>query len=201
MEMYTYIEALASSQSAPGGGSAAAYAGSMGAALGNMVLNITIEKQAGADVDLLTSLVDQMTIHQQALYALVQGDEDASNQLFGAFKLSKATEEEKVERTRAIQAGLKIATEVPLEIMQHATAALEIMTQVASLGRKSVMADVTVGTAMLKTAIQAANENVEENVLLLKDESLQTAFDQKGKDFIQKSETAINKITETVATR
>ena len=201
MEMYTYIEALASSQSAPGGGSAAAYAGSMGAALGNMVLNITIEKQTGADVDLLTSLVDQMTIHQQALYALVQGDEDASNQLFGAFKLSKATEEEKVERTRAIQAGLKIATEVPLEIMQHATAALEIMTQVASLGRKSVMADVTVGTAMLKTAIQAANENVEENVLLLKDESLQTAFDQKGKDFIQKSETAINKITETVATR
>lgn len=201
MEMYTYIEALASSQSAPGGGSAAAYAGSMGAALGNMVLNITIEKQKGADVDLLTGLVDQMTSHQQALYALVQGDEDASNQLFGAFKLAKATDEEKAERTRAIQAGLKIATEVPLEIMQHATEALEIMTQVASLGRKSVMADVTVGTAMLKTAIQAANENVEENVLLLKDESLQIAFDQKGKDLIQRSETAINKITETVATR
>lgn len=201
MEMYTYIEALASSQSAPGGGSAAAYAGSMGAALGNMVLNITIEKQKGADVDLLTGLVDQMTSHQQALYALVQGDEDASNQLFGAFKLAKATDEEKAERTRAIQAGLKIATEIPLEIMQHATEALEIMTQVASLGRKSVMADVTVGTAMLKTAIQAANENVEENVLLLKDESLQIAFDQKGKDLIQRSETAINKITETVATR
>ena len=201
MEMYTYIEALASSQSAPGGGSAAAYAGSMGAALGNMVLNITIEKQKGADVDLLTGLVDKMTSHQQALYALVQGDEDASNQLFGAFKLAKATDEEKAERTRAIQAGLKIATEVPLEIMQHATEALEIMTQVASLGRKSVMADVTVGTAMLKTAIQAANENVEENVLLLKDESLQIAFDQKGKDLIQRSETAINKITETVATR
>ena len=201
MEMYTYIEALASSQSAPGGGSAAAYAGSMGAALGNMVLNITIEKQKGADVDLLTGLVDQMTSHQQALYALVQGDEDASNQLFGAFKLAKATDEEKAERTRAIQAGLKIATEVPLEIMQHATEALEIMTQVASLGRKSVMADVTVGTAMLKTAIQAANENVEENVLLLKDENLQIAFDQKGKDLIQRSETAISKITETVATR
>ena len=201
MEMYTYIEALASSQSAPGGGSAAAYAGSMGAALGNMVLNITIEKQKGADVDLLTGLVDQMTSHQQALYALVQGDEDASNQLFGAFKLAKATDEEKAERTRAIQAGLKIATEVPLEIMQHATEALEILTQVASLGRKSVMADVTVGTAMLKTAIQAANENVEENVLLLKDENLQIAFDQKGKDLIQRSETAISKITETVATR
>lgn len=201
MEMYTYIEALASSQSAPGGGSAAAYAGTMGAALGNMVLNITIEKQKGADIDLLTGLVKQMTSHQEALFALVQGDEDASNQLFGAFKLPKTTDQEKADRVQAIQAGLKIATEVPLEIMDHATEALEIMTQVASLGRKSVMADVTVGTTMLKTAIQAANENVEENVLLLKDENLQAALGAKGKDLIQRSEAAIKTITETVASR
>lgn len=199
--MYQYIEELASSKSAPGGGSAAAYAGSMGAALGNMVLNITIEKQKNADIEFLGQLVSDMTSFQKNLFDLVKGDEDASNQLFDAFKLPKATDEEKVDRISAIQAGLKVATEVPLEIMDNATQALETMVSIAEHGRKSVMADVTVGTAMLKTAIQAANENVEENVTLLKDTNLQSKFDGQGKDLIQRSETAIQTITETVASR
>lgn len=201
MEMYTYIEALASKNSAPGGGSAAAYAGSMGAALGNMVLNITIDKQKDADIELLEGLVTEMTLFQKNLFDLVKGDEEASNQLFDAFKLSKATDEEKADRTAAIQAGLKVATEVPLAIMDNATQALEVMMRIAVIGRKSVLADVTVGTTMLGTAIQAANENVVENVALLKDESAKEAYSHQAEDLISRSELAIETINKTVIAR
>lgn len=201
MEMYAYLEDLASSKSAPGGGSAAAYAGSMGAALGNMVLNITIEKQKNADKELLSGLVAHMTVHQKNLFDLVKGDEEASTKLFDAYKLPKNTEEEKATRLQAIQDGLKIATEVPLDVMKNATHALEIMIQVVELGRKSVLADVTVGTSMLKTAVLAANENVVENVEYLKDTALSATFASQAEDFIARTNLATELITKKLETR
>lgn len=201
MEMYQYIEELASSKSAPGGGSAAAYAGSMGAALGNMVLNITIEKQKNADIEFLGQLVSDMTSFQKALFTLVKGDEDASNQLFDAFKLPKATDEEKVERQNQIQKGLVVATEVPLEIMENATQALETMVKIAEHGRKFVLADVTVGTSMLKTAVYAAKENVDENVKLLKDDRQKMTYSKQSEDLAIRTKLAEELIRKTVETR
>src|SRR5262245_28063865 len=113
------LDAFSSPDPTPGGGSAAALAGAVGASLLMMVAGLpktksnTPEERAALDAALAT-----LTPLRQSLTALVDRDTDAYNLVVAAFRKPKNTPEEKAARTEAIQTAMQIATEVPLETME-----------------------------------------------------------------------------------
>jgi formiminotetrahydrofolate cyclodeaminase len=103
------------------------------------------------------------------LETLVDADTDAYDRVVDAYRLPKVTDEEKTARTERIQAALKSATDVPLEVMRQCAAALAESAGIARLGNQNAVSDVNVGIAMLRAGLSGARENVETNVGSIKD--------------------------------
>ena len=106
----TFLDELASSNPTPGGGSAAAIMGAMGAALVSMVCNVTIGKKGYEAVEAeMRAVLGESERVRRRLTAMVAEDIAAFDSLLAAYKLPKATEDEKARRAAAIQAGLRRA--------------------------------------------------------------------------------------------
>ena len=111
-----FLDDLASGNPTPGGGSAAAIMGAMGAALVSMVCNVTIGKKGYETVEAeMRSVLSESERVRRRLTAMVAEDIAAFDSILAAYKLPKSTEEDKAVRAAAIQAGLRRATEVPLD--------------------------------------------------------------------------------------
>ncbi|HSY95416.1 MAG TPA: cyclodeaminase/cyclohydrolase family protein, partial [Steroidobacteraceae bacterium] len=111
-----FLDDLASGNPTPGGGSAAAIMGAMGAALVSMVCNVTIGKKGYEAVEPeMKAVRDESEKVRRRLTAMVAEDIAAFDSIMAAYKLPKATDEEKARRAAAIQAGLRRATETPLD--------------------------------------------------------------------------------------
>ena len=110
-----FLDRLASSAPTPGGGSAAAVMGAMGAALTSMVCNVTIGKKGleGVEAPMLAVRAESARL-QVRLTEMMAEDIAAFDGLMAAYKLPKATEEDKARRSAAIESSLRRATEVPL---------------------------------------------------------------------------------------
>ena len=115
-----FLDELASATPAPGGGSVAALAGALGAALTSMVCNLTIgkKKYAGVEQEMKKILVESEKL-RATFTALVDRDTEAFNKVMEAFGLPKETEPQKALRAAAIREATKEATLVPLEVMRH----------------------------------------------------------------------------------
>ena len=166
------LAAFRSSDPTPGGGSAAALSGAVGASLLAMVAGLARPR---ADSD------DEVARLQQAgtrcvdlalqLERLIDRDTEAYDLVVGAYRLPKATDEEKAARTAAIQAALKAATEAPLEVMRLCREALTLAPVVGSLGNANASSDVKVAGGLLRAALDGARENVDINLGSVKDAS------------------------------
>ena len=112
----TFLDELAGGNPTPGGGSAAAIMGAMGAALVSMVCNVTIGKKGyeGVEAEMKAVLEESERVRRR-LMAMVAEDIAAFDSILAAYKLPKATEEDKARRAASIQAGLRRATQTPLE--------------------------------------------------------------------------------------
>ena len=111
-----FLEELASSSATPGGGSAAALAGAMGAGLVSMVCRLTIGKKRFADVeDEMRGVLEEAEALRARLTELTEADTRAFDRVMGAYRLPKEMQEEQTTRQVAIQAALQGATQVPLE--------------------------------------------------------------------------------------
>ena len=111
-----FLDELASGNPTPGGGSAAAIMGAMGAALVSMVCNVTIGKKGYEGVEAeMRAVRDESERVRRRLTAMVAEDIAAFDSILAAYKLPKATDDDKARRVTAIQAGLRRATETPLD--------------------------------------------------------------------------------------
>lgn len=179
MTVAQVLTALSSSDPTPGGGTAAAIAGAMGAALLVMVTglaksrtNTDEEKAALADARAkVEPLVERLT-------ELADADTDAFNAVMAAYRLPKATDEEKAARTTAIQDALRGATDVPLETLRASVSALEHAQAVAQHGNRSAASDVGVAVSLLTAAADGAAANVRINLDGLKDPDYKAAVDR-----------------------
>ena len=160
-----FLDELASSAPAPGGGSVAALAGALGASLTSMVCNLTIGKKKYADVesDLKKILVRAEDLRGQ-FTVLIDKDTAAFNKVMEAFGLPKDTEPQKALRAAAIKEATKEATLVPLEVMKHCIDAMALAQQVASLGNSNSVSDAGVSALMLHAACEGAALNVRINL-------------------------------------
>lgn len=168
----SFIEELAAPTPTPGGGSAAAYAGAMGASLVAMVAGLTIGKKKYADVEAEMQAIRVMAEKlRKELTDAVDDDASAFEALMGTFKLPKGTEEQKTARNAAIINATLNAARVPLHVASDAVKVMELALKCARHGNVNAISDAMSGFAMSRAALTAAGYNVRININSLEDKS------------------------------
>ena len=191
MKVNGFLSELASSSPAPGGGSVAALAGSLGAALSSMVCNLTVGKEKYADVqDEIKETLKKSEQLRKDLIKLIDEDTEAFNGVMKAFKMPKDTEEQKRKRSKAIQEGYKTAAKVPLETAKTCEKILDVALVIAEKGNVNSITDAAVSALMAKAGVQSAILNVKINLGSIKDEQ-----------FVKKISQELNKIEKDAASK
>jgi methenyltetrahydrofolate cyclohydrolase len=165
-----YLDDLASANATPGGGSASALSGAIGAALASMVARLTLGKASYTDVEEeITGILQQTERLRERFQQLMQADIAAYGKLSAAFKLARDGEEERAARTRAIQQRLVEAALVPLEVAECSAELLKWCLRIAEIGNKNVLSDIATGALLGVSAGTGAALMVRVNLESLKD--------------------------------
>jgi methenyltetrahydrofolate cyclohydrolase len=165
-----FLDDLAGGAPTPGGGSAAAIMGAMGAALVSMVCNVTIGKKGYEAVEAeMKAVLSESERVRRRLTDMVAEDIAAFDSIMAAYKLSKATEADKTVRAAAIQAGLRRATETPLDCARVCAEVIALARRASEHGYLNVISDGGVGVLAGFTALRSAALNVYINAPALKD--------------------------------
>lgn len=167
-----FLDQLASGAATPGGGSAAAVMGAMGAALVSMVANLTIGKQKYAGVeDEVKALLAQSETLRARLTTALQDDIHAYKMVMAAYDLPRNTEQQKVARNVAIQVALKQATEAPLVCARLALEVIPLAKRIAGIGNINAISDGGVAAIAAQAALRSALLNVFVNTAVIKDKA------------------------------
>lgn len=171
-----FLDELAGGNPTPGGGSAAAIMGAMGAALVSMVCNVTFGKKGyeGVEHEMRAILQESENVRQR-LTAMVAEDIAAFDSIMAAYKLPKDTPEDKTRRGAAIQAGLRRATESPLDCARACAEVIALARRASERGYLNVISDGGVGVLAGFTGLRSAALNVYINVPALKDRAFADA--------------------------
>ena len=202
LSLQEFANETASESPAPGGGSIAAYMGSLGISLATMVANLSAHKK-GWDKrwkEFSAWAEKGQKIKDELLY-LVDEDTNAFNKIMEAFSLPKSSEQEVKTRSEAIQNATKYATEVPLKTMILAYSSFPIIKAMAEIGNPNSISDAGVGALCARSAVIGAYMNVRINAAELKDEAFKKeilAKAEKIKNDAIKEEEAILKIVYAV---
>jgi methenyltetrahydrofolate cyclohydrolase len=165
-----FLDDLASGAPTPGGGSAAAIMGAMGAALVSMVCNVSIGKKGLEAVEPeMKALRDQSEKLRLRLAKMVAEDVAAFDGLMAAYRLPKLSEADKLRRTEAIQTSLRAATETPLDCARVCAAVIDLAERAGEAGYSGVISDAGVGVLAAHAALRSAALNVYINAPQLKD--------------------------------
>lgn len=188
-----FLEALASPDPTPGGGTAAAVAGAMGVSLLSMVAGLR-KSRTGSEPErvALAEAGAALASARDRLLALADTDAEAFDQVMAAYRLPKATDEEKQARTQAVHRGTRAATDAPLETLRTVAEAARHARTVAEHGNRSAASDVRVALELLEAAAAGAAANVETNLAGLDDEAFRS---QAASDVLERT----NRMTEDAA--
>lgn len=167
-----FVATTASKEPVPGGGSIAALAGALSAALAEMVANLTIGKKKYVEVESeMIGISEALEVKRQELIELIDKDANSFDDVMKAFKMPKETDEEKAARSKAIQEGTKYAASVPLETAKIAYSIMEYSKVVVEKGNTNAVTDGAVSAMMARTAVLSALMNVKINLGSIKDET------------------------------
>lgn len=204
MDLRAFADETASESPAPGGGSISAYVGSLGAALGTMVANLSAGKRGWEEqVDLFSDYAAQGQYVKDTLLSLVDEDTHAFNKIMNAFGLPKSTDEEKKARTLAIEEATKYACEIPFKVMQTAYSTMPMLVAMIDKGNPNSITDAGVGVLCVKTAVRGAYFNVMVNAQGLKDRAFADDIIARAKALLaqnhQEADEALLKVEKAIA--
>lgn len=166
-----FLSRTAANEAVPGGGSSAALNAAMASALGEMMANLTIGKKRYNDVEeRMKSLAAVMEAYRNRFVGEIDRDADAYRQVMVAYKLPKESEVEKRERAEKIEAALKAAAQVPMEVAEAAFEMLPLLAEGIEKGNSNAATDGVVGAMICRTAIMAALLNVRVNLSGIRDQ-------------------------------
>ena len=172
----TFLDELASGAPTPGGGSAAAIMGAMGAALVSMVCNVTLGKKGLEAVESeIKAVRDESEKLRLRLTSMVAEDIAAFDGLMAAYRLPKLTEEDKSRRAAAIQSSLRAATDTPLACARACAEVVALSRRAGENGYAGVISDAGVRVLAANTALRSAALNVYINAPSLKDRAFADA--------------------------
>jgi methenyltetrahydrofolate cyclohydrolase len=165
-----FLDQLASKSSTPGGGSAAALGGAMGAALVSMVCNLTIGKKKYADVEgMMKALLSQSEEIRRCMLEFAAADIEAFNRVMAAYSMPKETEQEKLARSAALQERTKEAAQAPLDVARLCKKTMELSQSAAEYGNTNVVSDAGVAVLFAEASLQSAVLNVAINLAGIED--------------------------------
>ena len=168
----SFIEQLAAPTPTPGGGSAGAYAGAMGAGLVAMVAGLTIGKKKYAEVEAEMQAIRVVAENlRQELTQAVDDDSSAFEVLMASFKLPKDTDEQKAARAKAIVQATLNAAHIPLHVAEDSVKVMELALKCAQHANVNAISDSMSAFAMARAALTAAGSNVRINLNTLEDKS------------------------------
>lgn len=182
MALADFADETASESPAPGGGSIAAYVGSLGIALGTMVANLSSHKKGwDGRWAAFSDWAEKGEQYKNELVKLVDADTKAFNQIMHAFGLPKGSDDEKKARAKAIQDATKFAIEIPFKVMETAYASLEVIKAMAEIGNPNSVSDAGVGALCVRSAVMGAFMNVRINAAGYDDKDYVAEIVTKGK--------------------
>jgi formiminotetrahydrofolate cyclodeaminase len=180
------LDAFASSDPTPGGGSASALAGAIGASLLAMVAALPKTKTGdAAERTALDASAVTLGGLRKSLADLVDEDTRAYDLVTAAYRSPKATDEEKAARKTAIQAALRAATDTPMRTMRACEAAMREAAVVAQSGNPNASSDVWVALELLNAGLRGAQKNVAINLGSLSDEAYRDDVENEAKTLLE----------------
>jgi formiminotetrahydrofolate cyclodeaminase len=197
-----FMEVLSSRAPTPGGGSASALSGAVGASLVAMVANLTIGKKKYADVtEDMKGILQDATLLRKEMEDLIEKDARSFDAVMSAFKMPKETEEEKRLRKEKIEYATKLATRVPLEVMRKCHSGLELCAVVSEKGNRNSVSDAGVASLQLEVGAKGAMLNVLINLPGIEDEGFREEVKKEAESIYQSVESKSRVILETVKSR
>lgn len=198
-----FLNELASSSPAPGGGSVSALAGANGCSLMLMVGNLTTSKKkfASLDENIRTAYLNSLDVfknNNNSFVNFIDADTDAFNQLMKAFKLPKTSDEEIAQRIKEIDKATLACIKVPLNVSALALETLRLVEDMIEHSNKNTLSDQGVCVLMLYSAIEGAAMNVMINLPGLNDEDLKREFKQTVNEIISEAEQIKEKLLEEI---
>ena len=188
MKLNDFADETASESPAPGGGSIAAYVGSLGVSLATMVANLSSHKKGwGERWEEFSNWAEKGQQYKDELLRLVDMDTKAFNQVMTASGLPKSTDEEKVNRNKAIQDATKFAIEIPFKVMQASYGSMEIIKAMAEMGNPNSVSDAGVGALCARSSVMGAFMNVRINASGCDDKDFVADVVKRGKEIENKA--------------
>lgn len=188
MQVTEFVNLMASDAPAPGGGSAAALEGALGAALTAMVCALTVGKKKYADVQELAVESQKKAEDLKARFVdVMDRDTEAFNAVSAVFAMPKDTDEQKAARKAAMQEALKGCTKTPFEMMQLACETLELTRSLVGRLNASAASDLGCSALSLRAAIQGAWLNVLINISGIADEAFAAEYRANGQALLDKA--------------
>jgi glutamate formiminotransferase/formiminotetrahydrofolate cyclodeaminase len=188
LTLTSFADETAAESMAPGGGSIAAYVGTLGIALGTMVANLSGHKK---EWDHRWKEFSDWAVkgqqYKNKLLNLVDEDTNAFNKIIDGFRMPKDTDEQKKLRAEAIEDATKYATQVPFTVMETAYQSMEVMQAMLKDGMQSSLSDSAVGILCAKAAVTGAYFNVKINAKDIKDRAFAEDILKRGEDIYQKT--------------
>ena len=188
-----FLANVASSNPVPGGGSVAAHAGALAAALAQMVAGLTVGKKKYAAVDVeMKDVAQSAAALGNELSALVKRDADAYATVSEAYKLPKEPAEAAARRSEAVTKALLGAAEVPIETATAAVEVANLALAVAERGNTNAITDAGVAALLAHAAAKGAAYNVRVNVMALEDR-------RRGEPLLKRAEDLVRRAGELAA--
>ena len=194
-----FVASVASSNPVPGGGSVAAHAGALAAALAQMVAGLTIgkKKYAAVDAEMKEAALKAVSLGN-TLTALVKRDAEAYSHVSEAYKLPKEPAEAATRRADAVTTALLKASEVPLETARASVEVAQLAALVAEKGNTNAVTDAGVAALLAQAACKGAAYNVRVNVQALDDKSKGATLAREAELLVKKAGELAERATSAV---
>lgn len=194
MTVRGFLDELGSDSPAPGGGSVAALAAAQAAALISMVARLTLGKKQDGTRERMAAALQEAEALGRELAELCDRDTEAFLEVMSAYRLPR----DQANRSAAIQAALRQAASVPLEVMRRAVRLLPLARFAVEEGLKSARTDATVGAIMAHAALQGAALNTLVNLGALTDRGFAGEVAKEVKELRSQGEEVYQLVTSSV---
>ena len=195
-----FVSELSSKSPVPGGGGASALAGAVGMALSNMVASLTIGKKKYMDVEEDMILLKKRGVElQESLLRMADRDAEVFEPLSRAYGLPKNTQEEREYKSRVMEAALKEAASVPLEIMELCCQAIDLAEEASKKGSRIAISDAGVSAALLGAALRGAALNIFINTKSMADTEYAEKLNARAEELIREYGTKADSVYQRVS--
>ncbi len=174
-----FVEACAARRSTPGGGSASALVGALGASLGEMAAAYS-DPSDSRTPGLVEDGLERLRQVRENMIPLIESDCEAYEKVRAVLQMPRETAEQKKERRTLLQAALRKALDVPLQTARLSVEGLEVLDRITGSLNPNLVTDAADSALFLAACFKAAWYNVRVNLKFIKDETLHETIRTEG---------------------